>query len=134
MSLEFKRAVKPATLQRIKDWLKECNGSDPVISGGYFVAVKEGRIEGCVCLLRRSWFLTEIRHLYVLPERRGHGVGTFLVREGLGKVKTPMAAVTVREDNAASIRIDERLGFERWNRFTNPATGHPVLLLGKVIG
>jgi len=133
MTLELKRATKPATLQKIKDWLRECNGYDPVISGRYFVAVREGRLEGCVCLLRRSWYLTEIRHLYVLPELRGQGVGTFLVREGLGNVKTPTAVVTVREDNAASIHINEQLGFVKWSRFANPATGHPVLLLGKVI-
>lgn len=132
MTLQLKKAVKPATLQRITDWLKECNGLAPAISGRYYVAIREGRIEGCVCLLRRSWFATEIRHLYVLPERRGHGVGAFLVREALGKVKAPLAVATVREDNAASLHLFERLGFERWTRFTNPATGHPVLLLGRV--
>ncbi|MDA8170716.1 MAG: GNAT family N-acetyltransferase [Nitrospiraceae bacterium] len=100
-----------------------------VIQGRYFMAVEDGVIKGIVGLLWRSWYLTELRHLYVKPEFRRNGVGTFLVEKALERVKTPLVCCTVREDNEWSLTLFRCEGFVVERRFVNPETGNTVALM-----
>ncbi len=99
--------------------------------GRYYVVVGEGKIKGCVSLARRSWCLTEVRHLFVKEEFRGTGLGKHMVTEALRKIKAPLACCTVREDNNASLHVFLHRGFLVSRRFRNPETGDTILFLLK---
>ena len=93
------------------------------------MALEDGVIKGVIGLLWRSWYLTELRHLYVKPEFRRNGIGKFLVQEAMKKIKTPLACCTVRDGNDESLRLFERVGFSVVRGFINPETGNRVSLL-----
>ncbi|MDA8089535.1 MAG: GNAT family N-acetyltransferase [Nitrospiraceae bacterium] len=82
---EFKR-VRDGERARAEDLLFVYNPG-AVIQGRYYMAVGNDVIKGVVGLLWRSWYLTELRHLFVKPEFRRQGIGMFLVEEALEKVK-----------------------------------------------
>ena len=107
---------------------------DAVIQGRYYMATENGEIKGVVGLLHRSWYMTEIRHLYVKPKYRRSGVGRFLVERALKKVKTPLVCCTVKEDNEGSMALFRGEGFTAERKFLNPETGHMVLLMARPIG
>ena len=126
-SLEFKR-VRGNEFPEVESLLSTYNPS-AVIQGRYYSAKEGGTIKGVVGVLWRSWYLTEIRHLYVKSEFRRMGIGTFLVRGSLKKVKTPLVCCTVRDGNEESLRLFEREGFAVERTFVNPETGNRVSLL-----
>ena len=128
--LEFKRA-KGSEFPEVERLLCTHN-PNAVIQGRYYTAREGGAIKGVVGLLWRSWYLTELRHLYVKPEFRRTGIGSSLVEGALKKVKTPLVCCTVRVGNEESLRLFEREGFAVERRFVNPGTGNTVSLLMRV--
>ena len=127
MPAEFKK-VRDEDRARVEELLFAHN-PNAVIQGSYYMAVEDGVIKGIVGLLRRSWYLTELRHLYVKPEFRRNGVGTFLVEKTLERVKTPLVCCTVREDNEGSLTLFRCEGFVVERRFINPETRNTVALM-----
>ncbi len=111
--------------ERIKELLSHY-APDLQIRGRYYVAENVGEVVGIVGLLFRSWYVTEIRHLYVW--RRGNGIGTTLVQKVLKEVKTPLACATVQADNPGAIRLLTKLGFTCTRKFMNPKTGRMLYL------
>ena len=127
MPLEFKK-VRDEDRALVEELLFTHN-PNAVIQGRYYTAVEDGVIKGIMGLLWRSWYLTELRHLYVKPEFRRNGVGTFLVGKVLERVKTPLVCCTVREDNEGSLTLFRCEGFVVERRFVNPETGNTVALM-----
>lgn len=127
MPAEFKKA-RGDDLARVGELLFAHN-PDAVIQGRYYMALDDGEVMGFVGILQRSWYLTELRHLYVKPEARRNGVGALLVKKVLEEVKTPLACCTVREGNEASLALFRKAGFAADRRFVNPETGHTVFLM-----
>ncbi|MDA8091544.1 MAG: GNAT family N-acetyltransferase [Nitrospiraceae bacterium] len=127
MSTEFKK-VRDEDCAAVRELLFAHNPG-AVIQGRYYMAVEDGVIKGIVGLLWRSWYLSELRHLYVKPEFRRTGIGAFLVEKALERVKTPLACCTVREDNEGSLTLFRCEGFIVERRFANPETGNTVALM-----
>ena len=111
--------------ERIRELLSHY-APDLQIRGRYYVADNSGETVGIVGLLFRSWYLTEVRHLYVW--KRNSGVGTKLVQKALQKVKTPLVCATVQADNPGAIRLFTKLGFTVTRKFMNPKTGRMLYL------
>lgn len=111
--------------ERIRELLSHY-APDLQIRGRYYVAEKDGEIAGIVGLLFRSWYMTEIRHLYVWKRRER--VGTILVQEVLKKIQTPLTCATVQADNVAAVRLFTKLGFACTRKFMNPRTGRMLYL------
>lgn len=130
MRLEFKKVIREATLGKIKDILAGCH-PQACFEGRYFVALKDGRIAGCIALVQRAWYVTELKHIFVKEDDRGSGIGKFLVEEALKKVKTPLACCTVRSDNERSTNLFSGRSFERANSFQNSMTGNEILFMVK---
>jgi GNAT superfamily N-acetyltransferase len=124
--LEFKR-VRESGLPELEMLLCAYN-PNAVIHGRYYMAVEEGAIKGVVGLLWRSWYLTELRHLYVKPEFRREGIGRFLVGNALHKVETPLACCTVSARNEASAAVFRSLNFLPVRSFHSERTGNEVIL------
>jgi GNAT superfamily N-acetyltransferase len=128
--VEFKKVIKPFTFRKLKEMVSAYNDGAG-ITGRYYAAVEDGVIKGCVGILFRSWYMSEIRHLFVSPEFRQNGVGGFLIEEALKKIKTPLAVSTVRADNPVSIRLFQNAGFYILEKVVNQETGHKILLMVK---
>lgn len=83
---------------------------------GFFVAHRGGVIVG-MCGLNRDPYVEDegvgrLRHLYVVPDARRHGVGQQLVESCLGLARARFDRVRVRTFEAEAARLYEALGFE----------------------
>lgn len=93
----------------------------------YVVETHGKLVIGAVGIDRISFAFSEIKHLVVLPEWRRKGVGKFVTKQALDLVETPLIYCTIREDNGASVRLFESLGFTRADKYL--AGNHDVVLL-----
>ncbi|HAK87647.1 MAG: hypothetical protein A2X55_08995 [Nitrospirae bacterium GWB2_47_37] len=128
---EFKKIVSEEGLMRVREML---SGHIPQIKPAYryYIAVEDGKIKGCVGLKRQTWYMTEIKHLYVKEEYRNQGIGNFLVKEVLKRIKAPVVCCTIagsNDSNDWSCWIFEGVGFSKRETFVNPDTGHTVSFL-----
>ena len=103
-----------------------------ILCGGinYVTEVHGNWVLGAVGLDRQSYTFTEIKHLVVHPEWRGKGIGKHLLNRALRLTSTRMVYATVREDNEASLKLFESLGFRRSGDYA--AEDHRVVLLVRV--
>ena len=124
---EFKEA-QGCDLSGVEELLLSHN-PNAFVQGHYYMVNEDGKLSGIVGLLQRSWYLSEVRHLFVRPELRRKGLGTLLVKKVLEEVKTPLTCCTVRENNEASLALFRSAGFASERRFVNPETGHTVFLM-----
>ncbi len=93
-----------------------------------YVVETEGKfVIAAVGIDRQGYTFTEIKHLVVRPEHRGRGIAKYLVRQAMKMADTKMLYATVREDNEASLRLFELLGFVRSNGYKTK--DHSVILL-----
>lgn len=82
-----------------------------------FAAKEDGRILGfCWCLLFEpgTGLEGEVAELYVVPDARGQGVASQLVKEAVAlfaKHRVSFACVWTRESNAAAVSAYRRAGF-----------------------
>jgi len=113
--------------KKIKELLSHY-APDLQIRGRYYVAEKDGMTVGIIGLLFRSWYMTEIRHLYVKKEYRGRGIGRTLLKESFKMVNTPLVCATVQADNVVAVRLFTKLGFTCTRKFMNPRTGRMLYL------
>lgn len=130
MKLEFKKVIKEATLLKMREIIEGYH-THACFEGHYYFALNEGKIAGCVCLVERGWYMTELKHLFVKDEYRGFGVGRFLLEEALQKVKTPLVCCTIQSDNEKSVSLFSKRSFERISSFRNSVTGHDILFMVK---
>jgi GNAT superfamily N-acetyltransferase len=106
--------------------------ADAIIKGEYYIAFDDSVAKGCVSINRMSWFMTEIRHLFVRREFRRQGIGIALVAKALEKIKTDFVCCTVEINNSVSEKIfHQRFGFTKKEQFLNQRTGNTLTLLIK---
>lgn len=128
MKLLFKKVIKRATIFRIREIIEGYHAL-AVFEGRYYVTLKDGRIAGCVSLVERGWYMTEIKHLFVKEEYRASGVGRFLLEEALKKVFTPLVCCTVRSDNKRSADLFLKNSFDIMGTFRNSMTDREIFLM-----
>jgi len=84
-------------------------------------AVVNGKMVGFVAGdVRRSQKLTLIATIGVLPEYRGRGIGSTLLRECEEQAGMPIVRLNVRISNRVAIHMYERMGYQvvsRWPRY-----------------
>jgi RimJ/RimL family protein N-acetyltransferase len=78
----------------------------------YFVEVVGDKVVGCSALIQEYPELSKSYHTSVLPEYRGKGLATKLLRTAINNCKTPYIYGTIREDNVASIGLVSKLGWQ----------------------
>lgn len=98
----------------VRDWTSGENRFDRA-GEAFFAARLGGRLVG-VCGVNRDPYLDDpvvgrLRHLYVTPDRRRHGVGASLVAEALDHAGAHFRRVRLRSGEAGEFY--ERLGFVR---------------------
>jgi len=94
-----------------------------------FGCFDENELVSVVGLYKTAWHTTEIRGVCVRKDRRGNGLGKFMIAEIMKVVETPVIAATVVSENVPSLRVFSANGFRTVTSFMNPETGHNVLLL-----
>lgn len=99
--------------------------------GAYFVDIVGGQVIGCQAILRENDQLTRLFHLCVHPDWRRRGLARKLKLAALSNVRTPYAYVTIREDNVASINLNQSLGFVFVKK--DCVGDHHVLTLGRMM-
>jgi ribosomal protein S18 acetylase RimI-like enzyme len=70
--------------------------------------------------IKRSERLAWIATIGVLPEYRGRGIGSALLRACEAKLDVPVVRLVVRQSNQAAIRLYERFGYAtmgKWRRY-----------------
>jgi GNAT superfamily N-acetyltransferase len=110
-------------LEKVRGVLEAAAGEGGLgvrIGGTYYVILDPHEEPlAMVALKKRSWCLTEIRHLYVAPPMRGRGVARSLMRHALERVTTPLVCATTRANNMAVARLNQEFGFSEVERFTS---------------
>jgi GNAT superfamily N-acetyltransferase len=112
----LKRVKKARTMRKVREIVKSSRlegSASPLFHGAYYVLVDEEKIKGTICVKKRSWYLTELRHLVVLSEYRRQGIAKSMVLTALGSIQTPLVCCTVRDDNPICLRLFHNLGFEQ---------------------
>ncbi len=96
-----------------------------------YVVESHGRwVLGAVGLDRQGYTFTEIKHLVVHSEWRGKGIAKRLLKRALALANTKMIYATIREDNKASLKLFESLGFQNSGDYA--AGNHRVVLVVRV--
>jgi GNAT superfamily N-acetyltransferase len=90
-----------------------------------------GELLGFVGVKRRSFHLSEIRHLHVDKPNRNQGIATNLVKKALEMVKTPVVFATVSYQNIPSYKTFMVNGFTEWTQFPSSSSGKIMCLVGR---
>ena len=98
----------------VEEWASGANRFDRP-GEELFGAWVDGRVVG-VCGLNVDPYTTtpktgRVRHLYILPTSRRHGVGGQLVSEVIRVARGPFERLRLRTQNPAAARLYEALGF-----------------------
>jgi hypothetical protein len=109
----LKLIVKEETLARATGIIADANGIGPVMTGRHFAFVEDGMLKAVIGLKRKSFYMTEVCHLVVLPEyteeiSRLAGSTASAV---LQHVETPLACCTIPARNQVALDIALNLGF-----------------------
>jgi len=102
----------------------------------YFVEIVEDKVVGCTALLKEFPMLSKSFHTSVLPEYRRKGLGVKLLMTAINNCSTPYVYGTIREDNNASLRLVNKLGWrfvrKDWKRDHHVITvAHKILTQGE---
>lgn len=81
-------------------------------AANYFVELHGDRVVGCSANVREYSTLSKIQHVCVLPQYRKNGVAVKLVEAAIRSCGTEYVYMTVREDNAASLKMAEAMRFK----------------------
>ena len=111
------RELTPADLATVDSALP-LHRLDPAADGTYLLAWDEAVPVGHVYVAWEDTELgvPELQDLYVLPERRGEGVGTSLVAAAEQAVAARghgRSSLSTSDENTGARRLFERLGYER---------------------
>lgn len=97
--------------------------------------VRFGEPVAKLCVKRKTWFLTEIKHLFVKEDFRRGGIATELLNYVFSNYerRTLMFMCTVNAENSIGISALTKAGFAVANSFLNPASGNNLVLMTKVM-
>ncbi len=125
-------AYQVAALINSSNKLSKKRSVDDIQNGqtNYVVETHGKWVLGAVGMDRQGYTFTEIKHLAVHSEWRGKGIAKRLLKRALALVTTKMVYATVREDNTASLKLFENLGFRNSGDYA--ANGHRVVLVVRV--
>ena len=108
-------------------------GSD----GSYILELDEnGRVLGCVKVIRQSWYQHEICHLARAPDVQGKGIGKRLLERAETRIRAESGLVgqaTVCTANTRAIALFERSKYLCSTIFHNPKTGRYLRVYQKPI-
>lgn len=100
-------------------------------STNYVVETHGKLVIGTAGIHRLSFHISEIKHLSIHGKWRKKGIGRFLLKRAISLCDTPFAYATIRDDNTASIKLFESVGFSRVGEYDGK--GHRVLIFLKEI-
>jgi len=102
----------------------------------FFVAYLDGRPVGCICVKKLSFFLSEVKYLFVVEDARGRGIGSKLndvaLETAINDFRTPCIIATTIVGNAPAIAIMVRRGFRPIAIFPSPISERRLVVLLKV--
>lgn len=78
----------------------------------YYIEFYGQIVSGCVGLIRQQNNMDKIVHLSVIPQFRGKGIGKRLILTALNNSTRDIIYMQIREDNIASLKLAESLGFK----------------------
>jgi ribosomal protein S18 acetylase RimI-like enzyme len=78
----------------------------------YFVELENTIVVGCASHLREYETLTKIQHICVLPTYQRRGIAKRLTNLAIDHAETEFVCMTIREDNVASLKLAQSLGFK----------------------
>jgi GNAT superfamily N-acetyltransferase len=94
--------------QRFEDEIENLAREYGPPEGAFLLAVRDAELLGCVALRKHAEGVCEMKRLYVVPARRGHGVGRNLV-EGIIARATELGYKRMVLDTLPSMKEARRL-------------------------
>jgi len=115
----LKKVVSYHGSERMRAIVTEHIRENACFEGRYFFLPEEGtnRDRGIVCVRYLSRYLGEVKHLFVMQQDRGQGVGQTILKELEARTEFPMLCATVLADNRESCRAFEAVGYREVERF-----------------
>jgi ribosomal protein S18 acetylase RimI-like enzyme len=113
--------------KQIKDYLIKNHKDNSRIGLGLLVATVDNNVVGALLLKKKDFdavgmhLIVKYNHLAVLPEYKGHGIGTYLIKIAdqkikdlikKGKIKTAKIEVTMSENEKEALEFYKSQGFE----------------------
>ena len=100
----------------------------------FLVASHSGSVVGFADFRSRSSTEAELAAIYVLPEMQGRGIGSRLLRAGIGKITLSTSlALRVERDNARAQRFYEAHGFRHAGDHAVEICGHVVHVVEMIL-
>ncbi len=89
-------------------------------------------VVGIVGIKKLSFYLGELKHLYVSPSHRRKGIATALINKAVEEMRLPAYVATVLEGNEASLGAFNKAGFKQNGLSKAPFLGRSFYLMLKV--
>jgi ribosomal protein S18 acetylase RimI-like enzyme len=100
-------------LNRYNGWATRFSAQSLLMTPArYFVELENTIVVGCASHLKEYETLTKIQHICVLPSHRRRGIAARLTELAIDNSETEFVYMTIREDNAASLKLAISLGFK----------------------
>lgn len=101
----------------------------------YITYLSKDTIVGCVAFKNKSWYQCEAIHLSVDEHYRGKGIATRLLNKletFARKREKKVIQSTVRCENEAMVKLNEKLGYKIVNQFSG-GSGRSLYIFQKVL-
>jgi GNAT superfamily N-acetyltransferase len=94
-----------------------------------------------ICVKKKTWFFTEIKHILVREEYRRQGIAKYMIDYLINNVDeanqkiifTPVVGGTVNIDNEIAIAMLTSMGFTHATTFFNHDTGNTIKFMVKAV-
>jgi GNAT superfamily N-acetyltransferase len=133
------QAEQIATLLNSQNQLARRYDQETILESKERFILKEdtdGTVVGAVEVVKVQWYQTEIKHLTVALNQQRKGVGRDLLIQAEQKaIQTGayIAQCTIRDNNAASIKLFLSSRYKHTVTFVNRDTGNRVMVLQKLM-
>ena len=118
------------SIKDVAELLKKYNDiPNPIFNSDKYIYMKDGdELIAYGEIKKLNWYISELRHLFVIPKYRGKGYGRMILRVQMENANTPILVMTIREDNKIMRRIANVEGFNKHCIFKSKISNKNVVL------
>jgi ribosomal protein S18 acetylase RimI-like enzyme len=108
--------------------------ADAVPADVYYVCRSDGHDIGFIGIVHRVFFMSEVKHWYVLESYRSKGIGTKLLSHAVRQFESKFLVSSVRTDNVTAQRLFISNGWVFGGFVVSPYSERNVCVFYRMIG